>query len=606
MDLLATYLVEAEELLAAIEEITLDLGPNSDPEQLNGLFRAFHTLKGSSATVGLTDIADFAHHVESALQRAREGTLALSPALIELILEAKDHIARAVVAAAHNESSPAVDPTFGTRLDALLASGSATSVERVAVVEDAYPPLTLWEEDPADVAAIIAASHGRTPPRPASPAAAPASSSTTRPDRDAAPPPRADKAEAKSERTDKGRTDAAVVRVAADKLDRLVELIGELVIANARLGSVAHSFHDPDLDSATEEIERLTGELRESVLGVRMTPIGTMYGRFRRLVRDLSIKLDKPIDLVTGGAETEIDKNILDLLVDPLMHVLRNAIDHGVEPHAARAESGKNPVAVVTIRARHEGSHVVISVSDDGRGLDEDMLRKKAIEKGLIPPDAVLSRAEAFALIMLPGFSTAAAITDVSGRGVGMDVVRRQIESLRGAIVIHSERGRGTTFELRLPLTLAIIDGLLVEVAGARYIVPRSAVRETVEFPRTAHGAQNGRRTLVVRGELLPYVALGELFGEPPSAVPVQHAVIVGEGDERNAIIVDRVIGELQTVVQPLCAVFRSVDVVAGATVMGDGRVALILELMKLGALARAHRQPTQASTWSMQESLPC
>lgn len=593
MDLLGTYLVEAEELLAAIEEITLDLGPNSDPEQLNGLFRAFHTLKGSSATVGLTEIADFAHHVESALQRAREGTLPLSPALIELILEAKDHIARGVVAAAHNEPLPTVDPAFPTRLDALLHSDDASPAP-VAVGAVSDPPLTLWDEDPAEIASIIAMAEAvRSQPSKAAVVNSPDKGDT------------ADKAD-KPERTDKARSDTAVVRVAADKLDRLVELIGELVIANARLGSVAHAFHDPDLDSATEEIERLTGELRESVLGVRMTPIGTMYARFRRLVRDLSIKLDKPIDLVTGGAETEIDKNILDLLVDPLMHVLRNAIDHGVEPPAARADAGKNPVAVVTIRARHEGSHVVISVSDDGRGLDEDMLRKKAIEKGLIPPDTTLTRAEAFALIMLPGFSTAAAITDVSGRGVGMDVVRRQIESLRGTIVIHSERGRGTTFDLRLPLTLAIIDGLLVEVAGARYIVPRNAVRETVEFPRGAHGAQNGRRTLVVRGELLPYVALGELFGEPPSSVAVQHAVIVGEGDERNAIIVDRVIGELQTVVQPMCAVFRSVDVVAGATVMGDGRVALILELMKLSALARAHRQPNQASTWSMQESLPC
>jgi two-component system chemotaxis sensor kinase CheA len=580
MELLATYLVEAEELLAAIEEITLDLGPSSDPEQLNGLFRAFHTLKGSSATVGLTEIADFAHHVESALQRAREGTLPLSPTLIELILEAKDHIARGVVAAAHSEPLPTVDPGFPIRLDALLHGEGAAPVAAAPVGD---PPLTLWDEDPAEIASIIAMAKAQ-----------PAKSAVV------------DKTD-KADRGDKARSgDAAVVRVAADKLDRLVELIGELVIANARLGSVARDFHDPDLDSATEEIERLTGELRESVLGVRMTPIGTMYGRFRRLVRDLSIKLEKPIDLVTGGAETEIDKNILDLLVDPLMHVLRNAIDHGVESPAARADSGKNPVAVVTIRARHEGSHVVISVSDDGRGLDEDLLRKKAIEKGLIQPDAMLTRAEAFALIMLPGFSTAAAITDVSGRGVGMDVVRRQIESLRGTIVIHSERGRGTTFELRLPLTLAIIDGLLVEVAGARYIVPRNAVRETVEFPRNAHGAQNGRRTLVVRGELLPYVALGELFGEPPSLVAVQHAVIVGEGDERNAIIVDRVIGELQTVVQPMCAVFRSVDVVAGATVMGDGRVALILELMKLGALARAHRQPHQTSTWSMQESLPC
>ena len=380
------------------------------------------------------------------------------------------------------------------------------------------------------------------------------------------------------------RVAAAVVRVSAEKLDRLVDLVGELVIGRSSLAQSATRLRDARLSASVEQMDRLIVELREGVLGIRMMPIGTTFGRFKRLVHDLSARLGKKIDLVTMGADTELDKSVLDQLVDPLMHLVRNAADHGIEPEATRLARGKPERGTIRLTARHEGQHVVITIEDDGKGLDAAAIREKGIQRGLISAEQAVSNAELYKLIFLPGFSTAREVTDVSGRGVGMDVVKGQLDALRGSVSIVSEPGRGATLSLRLPLTLAIIDGLLVEVAEARYIIPSAVVQETVELPAADRHRHNGRRATVVRDELVPYIALRDLFDAPgvePAKEPqlLEKVVIVHQEGERVGVVVDRVLGEHQTVIQPLGRFYRSVEVFSGATIMGDGGVALILDV---------------------------
>ncbi len=381
----------------------------------------------------------------------------------------------------------------------------------------------------------------------------------------------------------------SMVRVASSKLDLLVNLVSELVITQSRLAAVASRVGDPELAAPVEEVERLVGELREGVLGVRMMPIGSTFGRFKRLVHDLSSQLGKAVDLVTEGAETELDKSVLDQLVDPLLHLVRNSLDHGIEPTEARIAAGKPERGTVRLVAKHAGQHVVVTIQDDGKGLDAEAIRAKAIQRGLISADATLPQSELFKLIFLPGFSTAQALTSVSGRGVGMDVVKKQIEALRGSVRIHSERGVGTTMSLELPLTLAIIDGLLVEVGEDRYIMPLAAVTETVELPPDDRQKRNGNRVVVVREERVPYVSLRGVFTLPEEGVPNEKVVILETGEERIGLVVDRVLGGHQTVIQSLGPLYEHNAVVSGATIMGDGRVALILDVSGIVRVSRAN-----------------
>jgi two-component system chemotaxis sensor kinase CheA len=384
------------------------------------------------------------------------------------------------------------------------------------------------------------------------------------------------------------------VRVAFSKLDRLVDLVSELVISRSRLAQVAARVRDAELDGAVEEFERLVVELRDGVLGTRMMPIGSIFSRFKRLVHDLAHQLDKEVVLVTEGAETELDKHMIDQLGDPLMHLIRNAIDHGVEIRPARIAAGKTPGATVRLAAVHAGEHVVITITDDGRGLDLEAIRAKGVERGLLTAGQAVTPAELQRLIFEPGFSTARHVSDVSGRGVGMDVVKRQVEALRGAIAITSEPGRGATISLRLPLTLAIIDGLVVQAGDERFIVPLAAVTETVELPEGDRARHNQRQAVVVRGELVPYLSLRDTFGDTGPPPANEKVVIIQEGDDRIGLVVDRVLGNHQTVIQSLGRMYRGLDVTAGATIMGDGRVALILDL---GGMRRRARQPRQLLT---------
>jgi len=372
------------------------------------------------------------------------------------------------------------------------------------------------------------------------------------------------------------------IRVASNKLDALVDLVGELVTIQARLTQTANQKNDPDLVTIAEEVERLIAELRDNTMGIRMLPIGTMFAKFKRLVRDLSADLGKQINFTTEGAETELDKTVIEKLGDPLVHLIRNSIDHGIESPAVRTTSGKTPQGNICLSAVHSGAHVLVSVHDNGAGLDTDAIRAKAIDKGIISPDAVLSEKEIFELILAPGFSTAKNITSVSGRGVGMDVVTSSIESFGGSVSISSEKGAGTTITLKLPLTLAIIDGLLVTIGGDYFVIPLGAVVECVELSQKDKRDAHGRHIIKVREEIVPYIYLREVFSIHESQPEIEQIVITEINERRVGFVVDKVIGEHQTVIKNLGKILKNIEGVSGATIMGDGTVALILDINNL------------------------
>lgn len=623
--------------------LSLAAGEEDTPEKINQLFRAFHTIKGSGAMCGFNQVAGFTHHVESLLDKVRAGELPVTPELTDIVLSARDHIKALIATESANETCPdgssliaaiqqfsggpaapvaAAKPVpapvapsaarawhirFRPAPDLLACGGNPVLLFReleelgsceVLACIDAIPTLEeiqpdtvylVWEitlqtaadlntvrdvfifvEDGAELN-IDCVEAATSTPLPIATAEPPASATPV-----AASAPEQRKEAFKIERR---KGDESTVRVPSGRLDRLVNLVGELVMNQSRLLQAASLLRAPELDGPVQENERLVAELRDDVLEIRMLPIGAIFGRFRRLVHDLSAELGKEVDLVTEGEETELDKSILDQLGEPLVHLLRNCVDHGVEPVDVRIASGKPRRATVRLTAVHTGSEVVVSIQDDGRGINRAAVRAKAIERGLIAPDAVLSDKELINLILLPGFSTAAAVTNVSGRGVGMDVVKRQIEALRGTLSIASEEGRNTTISLGLPLTLAIIEGLIVQVGADQFIIPMALVTENIDLDRTERARANGRNVTAVRGELIPYIDLREEFqvdGEPPL---IEKVVVVQHEGERVGLVVDHVIGTHQTVLQSLGRFLRKVKVVSGATIMGDGRVALILDI---------------------------
>jgi two-component system chemotaxis sensor kinase CheA len=372
------------------------------------------------------------------------------------------------------------------------------------------------------------------------------------------------------------------LRVAAERLDELMDRVGELVIAQARLTQIAAQSSDSNLKTIAEELERLSSGLRDTTMGIRMVPIGTLFARFRRLVHDVSRDLGKDIEFITSGEDTELDKTVIEKLADPLVHLIRNSMDHGLEPAAARRAAGKPARGTVRLSAVYAGAEVAISVSDDGAGLDAARIRAKAEENGIIAHDAKLSDQELYNLIFAPGFSTASEITALSGRGVGMDVVKRTIDGLRGTIDLSTRPGEGTTLTLRLPLTLAIIDGMLVRVGNGRYTIPLAAVEECVELPAEAVGSARGRSFLDIRGALVPFVRLRDVFNTPGAPDAHQKVVIVSSGEGRVGLVVDQIIGNNQTVIKQLSKLHATLKAFSGATILGDGTVALILDTVHL------------------------
>lgn len=394
------------------------------------------------------------------------------------------------------------------------------------------------------------------------------------------------KAEPKAEvkRDDRG---IATVRVQAERLDELMDRVGELVIAQARLTQLAASGSDLSIKMIAEEIERLASSLRDTTMGARMVPIGSLFGRFRRLIHDLSRDLSKPVEFITTGEDTELDKTMIECLADPLVHLIRNAIDHGIEDTATRTANGKTEQGRIELAAVHSGAQVLVTVKDNGGGLNTARIRAKAEEQGLIAAGAVLSDHEVHQFLFHPGFSTAQTISALSGRGVGMDVVKRTIENMRGSIDLSTRPGQGTTVTLRLPLTLAIIEGLLIRVGEGRYIIPLSAVEECIELTADDERSR-GRNFLNVRGNLVPFLRLREIMSASGTPDRHQKTIIISTGETHVGLVADQIIGNHQTVIKSLSKLHSDVTIFSGATILGDGTAALILDVAQLVAMAQS------------------
>jgi two-component system chemotaxis sensor kinase CheA len=388
-----------------------------------------------------------------------------------------------------------------------------------------------------------------------------------------------------------------MVRVDIGRLDEMMNLVGELVIDRGRLAQVLRELSgrlsgDPALDSLAEiaqHLGRVSDDLQEQVMLARLLPIENVFNRFPRMVRDLARKSGKQVRFIVEGEQTGLDRSVIDEIGDPLLHLLRNAVDHGVEPPAERRAAGKSPEATVRLAARHEENHIVIEVADDGRGIDPRRVRESAVRKGLLSPEAAarLSDEEAINLIFAPGFSTAERVTDVSGRGVGMDVVRTNIEKIGGSVRVQTQVGAGTTFVITLPLTLAIIRALLVRVGEAVFTIPLSSVQETLRVRTDAIRTVHQREVVLIRGQALPLVRLADLFGgrgrsAEPAASDGRYVVVVRSGRTELGLVVDRLIGEQEVVIKSIGGVLGEVDGIAGATILGDGRVSMIVDVPKV------------------------
>ncbi|HTP36205.1 MAG TPA: chemotaxis protein CheA [Candidatus Acidoferrales bacterium] len=556
-ELLSDFLVESREHLAAIETQALALERDPcDSEALNAAFRGFHTIKGLAGFLELWDVQKLAHEVEAVLDRARNSQLTITPDAIDIVLESADYLRRWL---AHLESRlqqhPSSPPGNGRNL-----------LEAIHRLLKSEPDAT-----PGEAAARDQTEAEKSAAPPALPAAAESQPAAASP---------APTAEAR-------RSEVMAVKVDTAKLDYLVDMAGEMVIAESLVRHDADlaKVGSPLLQRKIAHLTRITAELQKTAMAMRLVPIGPLFRRMARLVRDLSRQFGKQVEMETQGDDIELDRTIVEELADPLMHMVRNALDHGIEAPPDRKSAGKATTARLLLRAQHRAGQVVIEIADDGRGLDRAAITAKAMQRGLISSADGLSDSDVYNLIFEPGFTTAAQVTNVSGRGVGMDVVRRHIEKLRGRIEIRSTPGQGATFLLKLPLTLAIIDGLVVAVGQERYIIPLFAVREMFRpKPETIWTVQQRAEMALVRGSLLPVVRLYRTFRvEPHSQDALQSMLVVAEVEgQRFCVLVDALIGKQEVVIKALGETFNRVQGIAGGAILGDGRVGLILDLERI------------------------
>ncbi|TVR33172.1 MAG: chemotaxis protein CheA [Spirochaetaceae bacterium] len=378
------------------------------------------------------------------------------------------------------------------------------------------------------------------------------------------------------------------IRVGSEKLDLMVDLVGEIVTLQARLTQTAKQIDNALLSSLAETFERLTDELRDSTMSIRMLPIGSTFSKFRRLVRDLSQELGKKVEMETLGGETELDKTVIDRLNDPLVHLIRNCVDHGIERPEVRGANGKPEQGSIRLTAEHSGASVIITIQDDGSGLDRRRILEKARDRGVVAAGAELSESEIMQLIFSPGFSTAQGVTQVSGRGVGLDVVKKEIEALGGTVTVSSQTGQGTRMALTIPLTLAIIDGLLVEIDDSSFVFPLQAVQECIELTSEMRAEHNGQQMINNRGQTLPYVRLRKVFSIEGELPEIEQVVVVNTAEGAIGFLVDNVVGDLQTVIKSMGRVYHDLEGISGATILGDGSVALILDVGRLIGLVGA------------------
>ncbi len=687
--LLETFKDEALELIQELEEALLELEESpQESAQIDRVFRALHTLKGSGGLAGFDDVAGFCHEAETIFEQVRSGERQVEQSLVSLTLRAQDHLKGMVLAEfggepvddeltaelvaafkallpCHREdaeltsiqlkSSIGDQLTFRVRfkpdaslfkqgvqpqflLGELARLGDAVIVAQVDKIpsfeeldpedcfvywdvllttdqdEDAIRDVFIFVEDDCELI-IQQIDDGSQLDQPEDykrlgeilvekgdlteddlekylrekKRLGEALVEEGAVDGGKIQSALAEQERVKNLRKERKTQDAMEsIRVKSDRLDSLVNLVGEMVTVQARLSQFAGSRIDAELLAISEEVERLTWDLRDQVLNIRMLPIGGTFTRFKRLVRDLGSELGKDVMLITEGGDTELDKTVIDQLNDPLVHLVRNSIDHGIEPPDVRVAIGKPRKGRITLSASHSGANVVLTISDDGAGLDPDRILAKAIERGMVSPQSEMTERDIFNLIFEPGFSTATEVSSVSGRGVGMDVVRQAVDALRGSIEVRSEAGQGTSFIVKLPLTLAIIDGLLINISSENYILPLSAVEECIELNRDDTERSHGRNLVKVRGEIVPYVRLRDEFKINGQCPEIEQIVIVNLEGVRVGFAVDHVVGEHQTVIKNLGRMYQDTDGISGATILGDGRVALILDLPQLADKAEA------------------
>jgi two-component system chemotaxis sensor kinase CheA len=522
---------EADELLARIDADVLHLegahGSGAvNAEIVNSLFRALHTIKGNAAMLGFADVANLAHGLESLCDQLRSGKMQLSAPCIDLLLGGRDLLAALVAAAPAGAAPPPGYDAFLVRLGAVAAGHP----EHVPAAE----------------------------PEPPSPAgASPAATTSRRP----------------------------TIRVDIERLDHLLNLVGELVVSRTRISDIAAGLQNKELLETIASLARTSGEIQESLMKVRMVPVGRVFERFPRLVRDIAKARGKDVQLRVDGAQTELDKTIVDQIGEPLMHLLRNCVDHGIEPPAQREAAGKPRAGTIRLNAYHAGNQIVIEMSDDGAGIDTDRVLAQATVQGLVARGAALTQQEIVELIFAPGFSTAEIVSELSGRGVGMDVVQKTVGRLKGSFSVTTEAGKGTRFEMKLPLTLAIIAALLVKVGNELYAIPLDSVIESQRIEVGDIRTIQGCEVITLRGSIVPLVRLTEFFGlRIPRDRDKAMVVIVNVGVRQIGLVVDAFGGEQEIVIKPLSDVIGRVPGISGATILGSGAIALILDVHALVA----------------------
>jgi two-component system chemotaxis sensor kinase CheA len=537
LELMAEFLVEAREHLSTIENQMLAIERNPrDTEAIHSAFRAFHTIKGLAGFLELESMQQLTHEIETLLDEARNARIEIDPEVADVVLQAADKVnvsLRALDAGVRERNAPehALDESFVRRIQGIIAAKQVEAPAAEPVVAGAGPD-----------------QHVET---------------------------RQLSAESRTLKVDTG------------KLDYLIEMVGETVIAaslvrhepSLRLDS------NPRLSRNLAQLSRLILEVQQTTMALRMVPIGHLFQKTARIARDLSRKAGKRIEVAIEGQDTELDRNLIEELGDPLLHMVRNSLDHGIEDEAARAAAGKPEVAKLELRAVHQAGQILVEVADDGRGLDREKIRNRAVERGLVEAGRELTDEEIFNLIFLPGFSTATEITDISGRGVGMDVVRRHIQKLRGRIEIASVAGEGTRFSLKLPLTLAIIDGLVVRVGRERYIIPTISLRELLRPSRDTVQTVQGRGEMaLIRGELFSIVRLNRRFGVTDGCEDANSGmlIVVDTDDRRYCLLADEVLGRQEVVIKSLGEPFRDIPGVSGGAILGDGRIGLIVDVDQL------------------------
>ncbi|WP_454261674.1 chemotaxis protein CheA [Pseudoxanthomonas mexicana] len=578
-EIAADFLIEAQEILDRLGEqlVTLEQDP-SDSEQLNAVFRGFHTLKGGAGFLGIQAMVNLCHAAEETLGLVRAGQAALEPLHFDAAQQSLDWLQRMLDAIGAGEDPPHAPQMLIDQFDVQghaapapkpatpPAAGAAAASGGDLISDDEFEAL-LDQLHGDGVPTTVAAPSPAPPPRPQpAPKPAPAGKPVA-------------KAGGETEQT---------IRVDTKRLDAIVNLVGELVLSRNRLKTLRARIRDEELDRAVSGLDIATARLQTAVMRTRMQPVGKVFSRFPKVARDVARQLQKEVDLELVGADTELDRNLVEALADPLVHLVRNAIDHGIEVPSLREACNKPRQGHVRLSAQQEGDFVTIEIRDDGAGIDPERLRVKALEKGLIDPEAAarLSHDECLQLVFLPGFSTKAEVTDISGRGVGMDVVQSRIRELSGQITIHSDVGRGSRFVIRVPLTLAILPTLLVQAGDPVYALPLARVMEVLHAPSESLRWFDGQAVLDRQSHTLPLVDLRQWLRVDPVMAPLLTIVVLQMGEQRFGLIVDQVRGREEVVIKPLPRAVRGLPGYAGATLIGDGRMALILDVDGLRATA--------------------